>query len=204
MTVEIWTDGASNGKTGGVGGWGVVLKAGETVKELSGRDPATTNNRMELRACIEGLKALKRPCRVRLTSDSEYVVKSINEGYLARWQRTRWMNAGKKPVANRDLWEELLEASRDHEVEWVHVRGHADDEMNNRADALAVAAKTGDPVENVVQPTGEEVCIHDIPPERCHVCSGRVKQMIDEEVRPENMVQWLIDHDAWLPEELRG
>jgi ribonuclease HI len=199
--IEIWTDGASNGKTGGPGGWGAVLKAGETVKELSGHDPETTNNRMELRAAIEALKALRRPCKVILYSDSEYVVKSMTEGYIERWQRTKWMNAGKKPVKNQDLWMELLDASEPHEVEWTHVRGHADNEMNNRADALAVAAKAP-PVDQTT--IVDEVCIHDIPTSRCHVCSGRVKQMIDEDVRPENMVQWLIDHDAWLPEELRG
>lgn len=201
-TVSLWTDGASNGKTGGPGGWGAILKAGDTVKELSGHDPETTNNRMELRAAIEGLKALRRPCSVTLYSDSEYVVKSMTEGWIERWQRTGWMNAGKKPVKNRDLWMELLDASADHEVEWVHVRGHADDEMNNRADELAVAAKAppGEPVDQ----TTEENCIHGIPPQRCHVCSGRVKMMIDEDVPAHEMVQWLIDHDAWLPEELRG
>jgi ribonuclease HI len=202
--VEIWTDGASNGKTGGPGGWGAVLVSRGTTKELSGHDPETTNNRMELRAAIEALNALRRPCSVRLYSDSEYVVKSINEGYVARWQKTGWMNAGKQPVKNQDLWRELLEAADTHEVEWTHVRGHADDPGNIRADELAVAAKRPPVVRTTEAGPEPERCIHDIPPERCHVCSGRVKQMIDEKVPPEEMVNWLIEHDAWLPEELRG
>ena len=201
--VQMWTDGSSDGKTGNVGGWGVVLKAKGKVKELSGQEPEATNNRMELRAAIEGLKALTKPCSVTLHSDSEYVVNSMAKGWIDAWQKRNWMNSGKKPVANKDLWMELLDASEPHDVEWVHVRGHADDEMNNRADALAVAARGG-PVDQSTPEVEPEDCIHGIPPQRCHVCSGRVRQMIAEDVPAHEMVQWLIKNDAWLPEELRG
>ena len=136
--VEIFTDGACSGNPG-PGGWGTILRFGGHEKELSGYDPETTNNRMELTGAIAGLEALTRPCRVRLTTDSEYVKKGMTE-WLAGWVRRGWMNAQKKPVANRDLWERLLELSEKHHIEWHWVRGHDGHAENERCDSLARAA----------------------------------------------------------------
>jgi ribonuclease HI len=138
LLVEIFADGACSGNPG-PGGWGTILRSGGHEKELSGFDPATTNNRMELTAAIAGLAALKRPCRVRLTTDSEYLKKGMTE-WVAGWIRRGWKNAQKQPVANRDLWEQLLEQSGRHQVEWHWVRGHAGHVENERCDALARAA----------------------------------------------------------------
>lgn len=113
---------------------------GRHRKELSGAEADTTNQRMELRAAVEGLKALRRPVRVRLHSDSAYLINAFSQGWIERWQRNGWQTAAKKPVSNKDLWQQLLQAAAPHEVEWVKVKGHADDEWNNRADALARAA----------------------------------------------------------------
>lgn len=137
-SVEIFSDGACSGNPG-PGGWGTILRWDGHVKELSGYAPETTNNRMELTAAIEGLAALKRPCRVRLTTDSEYVKKGITE-WIAGWVRRGWKNSQKKDVANRDLWEKLLEQTRRHQVEWHWVRGHAGHSENERCDELARAA----------------------------------------------------------------
>jgi len=136
--VEIFSDGACSGNPG-PGGWGTLLRWDDHVKELSGFAPETTNNRMELTAAIEGLAALKRPCRVRLTTDSEYVKKGITE-WIDGWVRRGWKNAQKKDVANRDLWERLLAESGRHQVEWCWVRGHAGHPENERCDELARAA----------------------------------------------------------------
>jgi len=136
--VEIFSDGACSGNPG-PGGWGTLLRWDGHVKELSGYAPETTNNRMELTAAIEGLAALKRPCRVRVTTDSEYVKKGITE-WIAGWVRRGWKNSQKKDVANRDLWEELLAQTRRHQVEWHWVRGHAGHAENERCDELARAA----------------------------------------------------------------
>lgn len=113
---------------------------GEKVKELSGYDPATTNQRMELTAAIEALKALKEPCRVRLHSDSAYLINAFHRHWLDRWQVNGWRNIRKEPVENQDLWQELLTLARRHSVEWVKVRGHSDNAHNNRCDKLARAA----------------------------------------------------------------
>lgn len=137
--VDIYTDGACSGNPG-PGGWGAILLYGEHRKDVSGSESETTNQRMELRAAIEGLKALRRPARVRLHSDSAYVINAFEKGWIERWQRTGWQTAAKKPVSNKDLWKQLLAASAEHEVQWIKVKGHADDEWNNRADALARAA----------------------------------------------------------------
>lgn len=131
-TVEIWTDGACLGNPG-PGGWGAVLKSGSREKELVGGEPLTTNNRMELMAAISALEALTRPSRVRLVSDSEYVIKGITE-WLPGWRARGW-----KKVKNRDLWERLAEATSKHDVTWEWVRGHSGDTMNERVDRLAVA-----------------------------------------------------------------
>jgi ribonuclease HI len=138
--VEIFSDGACSGNPG-PGGWGALLRWDGHEKELSGFEPETTNNRMELTAAIAGLAALKRSCRVRLTTDSEYVKKGITE-WIDGWIRRGWKNAQKKDVANRDLWEQLLEQSRRHQVEWCWVRGHAGHPENERCDELARAAIT--------------------------------------------------------------
>jgi len=138
QTVEIFSDGACSGNPG-PGGWGTLLRCGGQEKELSGYEPETTNNRMELTGAIAGLEALKRPCRVSLTTDSEYVKKGITE-WIDGWVAKGWKNSQKKPVANRDLWERLLELSKQHQVEWHWVRGHAGHAENERCDALARAA----------------------------------------------------------------
>jgi ribonuclease HI len=137
--VEIWTDGGCKPNPG-PGGWGVVLRFGAVEKELSGSDAATTNNRMELTAACEALEALKRPCRVSLHTDSEYVRNGISR-WIHGWVRNNWRNAAKDPVANLELWQRLLAATQRHEVEWHWVRGHSGDPMNERADELATAAR---------------------------------------------------------------
>lgn len=136
--VEIFSDGACSGNPG-PGGWGTILRAGGQTKELSGFAPQTTNNRMEMLGAIAGLEALKRPCRVRLTTDSQYLVKGMTE-WIHGWQKKGWKNSKKEEVLNRDLWERLLELSRKHQVEWVWVRGHAGHPENERCDELARAA----------------------------------------------------------------
>ena len=136
--VEIFSDGACSGNPG-PGGWGTILRWNGREKELSGFAPATTNNRMEMMGAIAGLEALTRPCRVRLITDSEYLQKGMTE-WLDGWVRRGWKNAQKKEVANRDLWERLVELTGRHQVEWVWVRGHAGHAENERCDALARAA----------------------------------------------------------------
>lgn len=136
--VEIFTDGACKGNPG-PGGWGTILRAGTSERELSGAEAVTTNNRMELMAAIAGLQALKRPCRVALTTDSNYLRDGITK-WIHGWQRNGWKTADKKPVKNADLWQALLEAARPHKVEWHWVKGHAGHPENERADQLANAA----------------------------------------------------------------
>ena len=137
--VEIWTDGGCKPNPG-PGGWAAILRFNGVERELSGGDLATTNNRMELMAAISALEALKRPCRVVLHTDSEYVRNGISR-WIHGWVRNNWRNAAKDPVANMELWQRLLAAARPHEVEWKWVRGHAGDVMNERADRLATAAR---------------------------------------------------------------
>jgi ribonuclease HI len=133
--VEIFCDGACSGNPG-PGGWGTILRYAGTVRELSGYAPETTNNRMELSAAIAGLEALKRPCKVHLTTDSEYLKKGMTE-WLDGWVKKGWKNSQKKDVANRDLWEQLLVLSQIHTIEWHWVRGHAGHAENERCDELA-------------------------------------------------------------------
>ncbi|MBA4762390.1 ribonuclease HI [Sphingomonas sp.] len=133
--VEIATDGACKGNPGR-GGWGVLLRAGTVEKELSGGEPHTTNNRMELMAAIQGLKALNKPCRVKLSTDSRYVMDGLTK-WIKGWQRNGWKTADKKPVKNSDLWIELLDAAKPHRIEWLWVKGHAGHPDNERADQLA-------------------------------------------------------------------
>lgn len=133
--VEIFSDGACSGNPG-PGGYGTILRYGQEVLELSGFEAETTNNRMELLGAIAGLAALKRPCRVLLTTDSQYLVKGMTE-WIAGWQKKGWKNSKKEDVANRDLWERLLELSWTHHVEWAWVKGHAGHPENERCDELA-------------------------------------------------------------------
>lgn len=136
--VWIYTDGACSGNPG-PGGWGAILRAGEHVKELSGGAANTTNNRMELTAVISALKALKRPCRVTLTSDSKYIIDAIEKGWAKKWQANGWMRNKKEKAQNPDLWEQLLDLLQVHQVEFVWVKGHAGHPENERCDQLAVA-----------------------------------------------------------------
>lgn len=133
--VEAFTDGACKGNPG-PGGWGVLLRWGETEKELCGGEALTTNNRMELTAVIRALEALTRPTRIEITTDSQYVKRGVTE-WMARWKRNGWMTAAKQPVKNRELWESLDRALGPHRVSWHWVKGHAGHPENERADALA-------------------------------------------------------------------
>jgi len=133
--VEIATDGACKGNPG-PGGWGALIRSGATEKELSGAENPSTNNRMELMAAIEALNALKRPCRVTLSTDSRYVMDGLTK-WIKGWQRNGWKTADKKPVKNADLWRRLLDAAAPHRIEWVWVKGHAGHPDNERADRLA-------------------------------------------------------------------
>ena len=135
--VEIFTDGACSGNPG-PGGWGAVLRFGGREKELCGGDDDTTNNRMELTACIEALSALKEPCEVTLTTDSQYVVNGMTKGWASSWQKNGWIKSDKKPAQNPDLWEKLLELSKQHKLIFVWIKGHAGHPENERCDALAV------------------------------------------------------------------
>ncbi len=137
--VIIYTDGACSGNPG-PGGWAAVLAYGPHERVVSGAEPQTTNNRMELRAALEALRALKEPCRVSLHTDSAYLARAFTEGWLSNWQRNGWRTSSKKPVENKDLWEALLAQTDRHKVRWVKVKGHAGDPTNNRVDALAVEA----------------------------------------------------------------
>ena len=134
--VEIATDGACKGNPG-PGGWGAVLRAADgRERELSGAESPTTNNRMELMAAIEGLNALKRPCRVILSTDSRYVMDGLTK-WIKGWQKNGWRTAARQPVKNAELWQALLAAAKPHSIEWVWVKGHAGHPDNERADRLA-------------------------------------------------------------------
>ena len=137
--VTIYTDGGSLGNPG-PGGWGAVLKYGEHRKELSGGFRHTTNNRMEITAAIEGLKALKEPCKVKVYSDSQYLVNAIMKGWAEKWQANRWMRNKKEKALNPDLWEVLLELCDEHEVEFIWVKGHAGIPENERCDVMSKSA----------------------------------------------------------------
>ena len=137
-SVALITDGSCLGNPG-PGGWAAVLRYGKHARELSGADPETTNNRMEMTAVLEGLSALREPCRVTIEIDSEYVKKGITE-WLAGWKRRGWKTASKQPVKNQDLWRRLDEAVARHDVKWRWVKGHAGHADNNRCDELARAA----------------------------------------------------------------
>jgi ribonuclease HI len=137
--VEIYTDGACSGNPG-PGGWGAILLYGPHEKEISGFEAMTTNQRMELTAAIKALESLKRPCRVKLYSDSAYLINAFTQGWIENWRRNGWLNAQKKPVSNADLWRRLEDLAEIHEIQWIKVKGHSDNKYNNRCDALARAA----------------------------------------------------------------
>ena len=137
--VTLYTDGACSGNPG-VGGWGCVLLYGEHRRELSGAEGETTNNRMELMAVIQGLRRLKYPCKVEIYSDSAYTVNAFSQRWIESWEKSGWVKADKKPVQNADLWRELLALTHTHAVTFHKVKGHADNELNNRCDALARGA----------------------------------------------------------------
>jgi ribonuclease HI len=142
--VTIYTDGSCSPNPGR-GGWGVVMisHGKNRRREMSGGEPDSTNNRMELTAVLMAIRELKRPTHVRIITDSQYVKHAFTEGWLENWQRNGWRTAAKKPVKNDDLWCELLDALKPHTIEWEWVRGHAENEENNRCDELAVAARLG-------------------------------------------------------------
>lgn len=137
--VTIYTDGACSGNPG-PGGWGAILLWNGKEKEISGGASETTNNRMEMQAVIEALNALKKPCQVRIHSDSALIINAFKKRWIDSWQNKGWRKADKKPVENRDLWEKMLKAMDPHEVKWIKVKGHSGDEFNDRADHLAVEA----------------------------------------------------------------
>jgi ribonuclease HI len=134
-TVEVWTDGACAGNPG-PGGWGAILRYGESEKDLCGGEAHTTNNRMELTAAIAALEALRRPCRIQLHTDSQYLREGVT-AWVEVWKNNGWRTRDRKPVKNDDLWRRLDEAAARHQIDWRWVRGHAGDPMNERADELA-------------------------------------------------------------------
>ena len=136
--VTIYTDGACSGNPG-PGGWAAILMYKGIEKEISGGEKNTTNNIMELTAAVRGLQLLKYPCEVQLYSDSAYVVNCFNQGWIYNWRKNGWKNASKEPVKNKELWEELYELTKIHDVEFIKVKGHSDNEYNNRCDELARA-----------------------------------------------------------------
>ena len=134
--VIIYTDGACSGNPG-PGGWGAILMYRDKKLEISGYEDQTTNNRMELMAPIQALKRLKEPCEVRVYSDSAYLVNAFQKKWLENWQKKNWVKSDKKPVENQDLWKEILAFTGIHRIEWIKVKGHADNPYNNRCDELA-------------------------------------------------------------------
>ena len=136
--ITIYTDGACSGNPG-PGGWGAILMMGDVHKEISGGSENTTNNIMELSAVIEALKLLKRPCKVNVFSDSAYVVNAFNQKWIYGWIKKNWRTAGGDPVKNKELWQELYSLTKVHDVTFNKVKGHADNEFNNRCDEMAVA-----------------------------------------------------------------
>lgn len=137
--VTIYTDGACSGNPG-PGGWGSILMFGDVKKEISGAMKDTTNNIMEITAVIEALKCLKEPCEVEIYSDSAYVVNAFNQGWIKNWIKNNWRNSSKDPVKNKELWQELIALTEKHKVTFIKVKGHSDNEFNNRCDTLATSA----------------------------------------------------------------
>ena len=138
--VIIYTDGACSGNPG-PGGWGTILLYKDIKKELSGKSENTTNNIMEITAVIEGLKQLKFECEVEIYSDSAYVVNAFNNGWIYNWMKNNWKTSGKEPVKNKELWQELYQLTKRHKVKFIKLKGHSDNELNNRCDELARGKK---------------------------------------------------------------
>ncbi|MGF7431645.1 ribonuclease HI [Thermoanaerobacterium thermosaccharolyticum] len=134
--IDIYTDGACSGNPG-PGGWGAVLIYNGIKKEISGYEENTTNNRMELTAVIKALSLLKRSCKINLYSDSSYLINAFNQKWIENWQKRGWLKSDKTPVENKDLWLKLLDLSSCHDIKWIKVKGHSDNEYNNRCDKLA-------------------------------------------------------------------
>lgn len=139
-TVSVWTDGSCD-TASGHGGWAYLMRYGQHSTSASGYEANTTNNRMELTAAVRALEALKVPSRVRLVTDSQYLKKAFTDGWLDRWQRNGWRTASKAPVKNQDLWQQLLELEKRHELQWAWTRGHAGHAENERVDSMALAAR---------------------------------------------------------------
>ncbi len=137
--VVVYTDGSCSGNPG-PGGWAALLRFGDRERIITGAERQTTNNRMELQAAIGALQVLKFRCNVHLHTDSSYVEKAFNDGWIKNWIKRGWKTASKKPVGNQDLWKQLIELEEMHDVTWIKVKGHADDDSNNRVDGLAVEA----------------------------------------------------------------
>ncbi len=137
--VTIYTDGACSGNPG-PGGWGAILMYNDIKKEISGASKETTNNIMEITAVLEAIKLLKEECKVKVYSDSAYVVNAFNQGWIENWQKNNWKTSGKDPVKNKELWKELYNLVKKHKIEFVKVKGHSDNEFNNRCDYLATSA----------------------------------------------------------------
>lgn len=137
--VDLYTDGACSGNPG-PGGWGAILIYGKTEKELWGFEETTTNQRMEQKAAIEGLKALRYPCKVKIYSDSAYLINAFRQNWIGNWLANGWKNSQNNPVENQDYWRDLINLNRIHQIEWIKVKGHEDNVYNNRCDQLARAA----------------------------------------------------------------
>ena len=135
--IDIWTDGSARPNPKGFGGWGIVFRCGDNVKEHSGSELDTTNNRMEMTAALEALKALRFPCLVNLRSDSQYLINAFNKKWVQKWMKNGWKTATGESVKNQDLWEQLWALSQPHKITWTWVKGHANEEGNNRCDELA-------------------------------------------------------------------
>jgi ribonuclease HI len=161
--VKIWTDGACSPNPG-AGGWGAILKMGDYEKEISGAEENSTNNQMEMLAAIKALQMLKQPCKVTLHSDSEYIVKGMNQDWVSKWENNNWETSSGSTPKNLDYWQALKEQDDKHNIEWVWVKGHSDNEYNNRCDELAVAARL-----ELIKPTAEE---------QSHKVLGSLKQAL--------------------------
>src|SRR5690625_6984919 len=138
--VKAWTDGSCESATG-EGGWAFLLASGGHARQMSGHETGTTNNRMELTAAVRALEALKEPCRIEITTDSQYLKNAFTKNWLGNWQRNGWKTASRQPVKNRDLWERLLELTAEHEVSWSWTRGHSGHQENELVDRLALQAR---------------------------------------------------------------
>lgn len=137
--VTIYTDGSCQGNPG-PGGWAAILRYGKKERVLSGGSPDTTNNRMELNAALQALKALKERCDVKLHTDSQYLKRAFTDGWIDKWRSNGWMTANRQPVKNQDLWQALWNETQKHRVQWIKVKAHANNKLNNRVDQLAVSA----------------------------------------------------------------